>query len=64
MSTRLSGGEIWSAPAALGLLTLVGVVAALLSDGIGDTISWIALAIPVGIALWFTGSAPRRQGSS
>jgi len=56
----VSGGpQVWSVPAALGFLTLVGVVAALLSDGIGDAISWITLAIPVAVALWFIGRALR-----
>lgn len=51
MSRRLTRREIWGAPIALGLLSAIGLASALLADGVGDVISWIALAIPILVAL-------------
>jgi len=42
----------WAAPIALGLLTVVGLLAGLLADGFGDVVSWVALGAPVATALW------------
>ncbi|MGH8608339.1 MAG: hypothetical protein ACREX9_13265 [Gammaproteobacteria bacterium] len=49
MSETQSGIRIWAAPITLGLVTTVGLIAALLADGIGDAVSWAALAIPVAV---------------
>ena len=38
----------------LGLISASGLIAALLSDGIGDVVSWTALAVPIVIALWYS----------
>ncbi len=43
--------RVWLVPIALGLLSGVGLVAALLSDGPGDVLSWLALAVPVAVSL-------------
>jgi hypothetical protein len=51
--------RVWHAPIALGIGTAIGLVAALLSDNVGDVFAWIALAAPIAIVLWF---APRRTG--
>jgi len=39
-------------PLALGVLSVIGLFAALLADGGGDLISWVALTIPVGVVIW------------
>ncbi len=44
--------SVWRAPIALGLLTASGLLSALISDGIGDVWSWIALASPLVVAAW------------
>lgn len=44
----------------LGLISASGLITALLSDGIGDVVSWIALAVPVVVGLWHIV----RQGKS
>ena len=73
MSRALSPRRIWGAPAALGVLSLVGLVAALVADGWGDALSWVALAVPAIVcarALWqrraaapsVPGSVPARRG--
>lgn len=57
--TRLSGTQVWRTPVVLGLLSAVGLVAALLSDGLGDVVSWIALLVPVIIAFHYGIAATR-----
>lgn len=47
--------QIWLAPVLLGLVTLVGLLAALLGDGVWDLVSVAALAIPVGVIAWYWG---------
>jgi hypothetical protein len=49
--------RVWHAPIALGVVTAIGLTAALLSESIGDVFAWIALALPIAIVLWY---APRR----
>jgi len=45
-------GPIWRWPLVLAVLSLVGLVAALLADGPWDTLSWVALAVPVAVSAW------------
>ena len=52
MTRPLSARQIWGVPAALGVLSLVGLVAALVADGWGDALSWLALAVPAAVSLW------------
>jgi len=52
MNERLTPTQIWAAPIVLGLASAVGLIAALLSDGLGDVLSWAALAAPVATVLW------------
>lgn len=51
MSGLRSNRQIWGAPVALGLLSLIGLVAALVADGLGDAVSWVALAVPAMVCL-------------
>jgi len=53
MKTSLTGIQIWALPVLLGLVSACGLTAALLFDGIGDAVSWLALAAPVVAALWY-----------
>jgi len=39
-------------PAALGLITTVGLVSALVGDGVLDTVSWALLGIPLLAMAW------------
>ena len=43
---------LWGMPILLGILTLVGLVSALLGDGIWDTVSAFALGAPVLAGAW------------
>ena len=53
------GVRVWPFPIALGILTCLGLVAALVADGVWDAVSWIALGIPIVVVLWFVWLAPR-----
>jgi len=44
--------QIWGMPVVLGLLTVAGLLVALLGDGIWDLVSVAALAVPVGVGCW------------
>jgi hypothetical protein len=50
---RTLAGPIWRWPVLLALLSLFGLVAALLADGPWNTLSWLALAVPVALCAWF-----------
>lgn len=45
---------VWRWPLVLGVLSAIGLVTALFSDGSwGDTLANVCLAIPVAVGLWF-----------
>jgi hypothetical protein len=50
--------RIWPAPIVIGVLSMIGLIAALLSDQSGDVLAWITLAVPLAVVLWFW--MPRR----
>ena len=45
--------RVWTAPVLLGALSAVGLIAALVADGVGDAIAWAALGIPVAVSAWY-----------
>ena len=51
---------LWGMPILLGILTLVGLVSALLGDGIWDLVSAFALGAPVLVGLWYSLRPKRR----
>lgn len=42
----------WLAPIALSGFTIVGLISALIADGIWDAFSWVALSLPALTALY------------
>jgi hypothetical protein len=54
-----SNREVWAVPVLLGLLTVVGLLVALLADGVWDLVSVAALAVPVLVGLWCALRPPR-----
>ncbi|WP_420135338.1 hypothetical protein [Rhodopseudomonas sp.] len=50
--------QIFAAPLAIGIITALGLTTALLGDGLWDWMSWIALSLPVAVAMvyWHLGS--------
>ncbi|MNJ78046.1 hypothetical protein D3C77_756890 [compost metagenome] len=51
--------KVWSVPVLLGLLTIFGLLAALLGTGVWHGLAWLSLAVPVlvGARYWI---APRK----
>lgn len=64
MSRRrgLSTGAIFRVPLLLALLSLVGLLAALLGDGPWDAVSWVGLGVPVAVIVWFVMPRPAARG--
>jgi hypothetical protein len=50
---RLSLWQIFAAPLAVAVISSLGLVAALVGDGVWDGVSWAALAIPVFLYFLF-----------
>lgn len=50
---RALAGPIWRWPTVLALLSLFGLIAALLADGVWDLSSWVALGVPVAACAWY-----------
>lgn len=53
--------QIWIFPLILGILNLLGMIFALVGDGVADILSWVLLTIPVGIATFYL-SRPGSKG--
>jgi hypothetical protein len=45
--------NLWGKPLLIAFLSLSGLIAALVGDGIWDVYSWIALGIPVIWMIWY-----------
>ena len=45
--------RIFAVPFAIGVVSAIGLVAALVGDDIWDVVGWLGLGIPAGIAVWF-----------
>ncbi|WP_338761946.1 hypothetical protein [Massilia sp. METH4] len=44
--------RLWGVPIMLAILTAIGLVAALLGDGVWDAVSGVALGLPVLVGIW------------
>jgi hypothetical protein len=44
--------KVFCIPLAIGLLSAAGLFAALLGDGLWDSLSWVGLGIPAAIGSW------------
>ena len=44
--------RVWAVPAVIALFSVVGLVVALLGDGVNDWFSWAGLATPIAVLLW------------
>jgi hypothetical protein len=53
--------HLWGWPIVMGVLTTIGLISALFSDGgLGDAVAWVALGIPVAVCMWFGWRRPRK----
>ena len=54
MKPRHAFWRLWGWPLVMGVLTTVGLISALFSDGgVGDMLAWVTLGIPVAVCVWF-----------
>ena len=54
MKPRHAFWLLWGWPLVMGVLTTVGLISALFSDGgAGDMLAWVTLGIPVAVCAWF-----------
>lgn len=51
--TRLSLRQVFAAPLAIAALSGIGLVSALLGDDVWDVLSWLGLAVPICVILWY-----------
>lgn len=47
------GARLWGWPIALGVASSIGLVAALVGDGVWDAVSWAGLGLPVAVSAWY-----------
>lgn len=59
MSARAHFLKVWGIPTLLGLLTVFGLLAALLGTGIWHGLAWLSLAVPILVAARYW-MAPRK----
>jgi hypothetical protein len=53
MRNRRTLGQIFAAPIVIGVLSTIGLIAALVGDGWWDAVSWVSLGLPVLLYLFF-----------
>jgi hypothetical protein len=44
--------RVFATPTAIAVVSLIGLVTALLGEGLNDWISWIGLSVPLAVILW------------
>jgi hypothetical protein len=59
--SRSSGNwrTVYGGPLLLGVLSIAGLLTALLSEGAGRYFSWIAVGAPIAITAWFFAQRKR-----
>ena len=50
---RLGLRQVFAAPLAIAILSTVGLISALVGDDIWDLLSWLTLAVPVVVILYY-----------
>jgi hypothetical protein len=53
-------GQIFALPILIGVLSTVGLIAALVGDGWWDALSWASLSLPVLLYVFFVTRTGRR----
>lgn len=54
-------GPIWTAPIILGVLTIVGLISALVGDGIWDALSAVTLGAVTATGAWYGLRRPKNR---
>lgn len=50
--TTREGVHVWRVPVLLGLVSMIGLVSALIGDDVYDLLSWCLLALPLLAIVW------------
>lgn len=45
--------EVFAAPTMIAIASSVGLITALVGDGLMDAIAWIGLSIPIAVSAWY-----------
>ncbi|TZF84101.1 hypothetical protein FW774_11720 [Pedobacter sp. BS3] len=45
--------KVWGIPVILAILSIFGLLSALIGDNFWDVLSWVTLGIPVAVMAWF-----------
>jgi hypothetical protein len=53
INARRTSAQIFVLPAIIAIIVALGLISALLGDGIWDAASWIALALPLAFVAFF-----------
>ena len=53
--------RVWGWPLLIAVLSASGLATALVSDGWGDSWSWVALGTPVAVTAWFALTNRRKE---
>ncbi|ULA62188.1 MAG: hypothetical protein LZF86_10047 [Nitrospira sp.] len=53
MNRALSARQIWGMPVAVAVTSAIGLISALLDDGVWDALSWITLSAPILLSAWY-----------
>jgi hypothetical protein len=56
--------QIWWVPMVLGVLTVFGLLAALLGIGVWHWLSWLSLALPIAVVAWYLRQVRQRRKQS
>jgi hypothetical protein len=59
ISARRTSTQIFATPAIIAIVVAIGLISALLGDGIWDAAAWIALALPLAVIAFFTWKRQR-----
>lgn len=50
---RQSNWQVFFIPIVIGILSVIGLLAALIGDGVWDAVSWLTLAVPIALCGYF-----------
>ncbi|GAB4041399.1 hypothetical protein [Spirosoma jeollabukense] len=53
--------HVWTIPMLLAVVSLFGLISALVGDDFLDALSWITLALPLGVSAWFVAKSLRKK---
>jgi hypothetical protein len=53
--------HVFGKPLLLGLASAIGLLSALLGDGVWDVVSWVMLGVPLAIIVWYAARPVRTQ---